>query len=287
MPSEDIHHRPQEFRAALEFTAAETGFSSRLIEKDYWCSLILRELYADEGTPLVFKGGTLLSKAFAGFDRMSEDLDFTIPTGAAVKRSSRSKKAEQIKARLEAMTQKLGLRWTEEWRGHNNSTQHGGRLVYKANRGGEDGILIEVSQREEVWEGVERTPLQTLLLNPLFSEAVVPPITVGALSQREAYAEKVRAALTREEPAIRDLYDLRQGQRAGRLPLEDASWFSLVRRKCDGFDLTDACSETRFEQFRRGVETDLLPVLRSGAVSEFQFSEAWSLVKEIHQRLRT
>lgn len=36
--------RPGEMRAALEFTAAETGFSQRIIEKDYWCSLVLREL---------------------------------------------------------------------------------------------------------------------------------------------------------------------------------------------------------------------------------------------------
>ena len=110
MPSEDLHRRTQEFRAALDFTADATGFSARLIEKDYWCSLILRELFADESTPLVFKGGTLLSKAFAGFDRLSEDLDFTISTGSEVKRSVRSKRAEQVKAELDAVAQKLGLR---------------------------------------------------------------------------------------------------------------------------------------------------------------------------------
>ena len=53
--SSALHTRPGEMRAALEFTAAETGFSQRIIEKDYWCSLVLRELVEDSAG-LVFKG---------------------------------------------------------------------------------------------------------------------------------------------------------------------------------------------------------------------------------------
>jgi hypothetical protein len=71
MPTDLIHQRPNEFRAALDFTSAETGFSARLIEKDYWCSLVLGALFASSITALVFKGGTLLSKTYANFDRLS------------------------------------------------------------------------------------------------------------------------------------------------------------------------------------------------------------------------
>lgn len=51
----------KEFVATVQYTAARFEFSDALVEKDFLCSLILKYLY-DEGMPLVFKGGTLLSK---------------------------------------------------------------------------------------------------------------------------------------------------------------------------------------------------------------------------------
>ncbi|MFM8719810.1 MAG: nucleotidyl transferase AbiEii/AbiGii toxin family protein [Chthoniobacterales bacterium] len=85
-----------ELQAAVEFTAAKTGFQPALVEKDFWCSVVLGRLYAAGDCPLVFKGGTLLSKAYVAFNRMSEDLDFTLPTGPEMNRSARSKRAREI-----------------------------------------------------------------------------------------------------------------------------------------------------------------------------------------------
>ena len=66
------------FRDALTRTASDTGFSARLIEKDYYCSVLLKDLAVLYGQGLVFKGGTCLSKVHADFFRLSEDLDFSI-----------------------------------------------------------------------------------------------------------------------------------------------------------------------------------------------------------------
>lgn len=42
-----LHRENQKlFREAIDFTAAETGFSPRLIEKDYYCSVLLKDLAA-------------------------------------------------------------------------------------------------------------------------------------------------------------------------------------------------------------------------------------------------
>lgn len=68
---------PEELRAAIEFTAEQTGFAPRLVEKDYFCSVILEALAVGDAS-LVFKGGTCLAKAHGGFSRLSEDLDFII-----------------------------------------------------------------------------------------------------------------------------------------------------------------------------------------------------------------
>ena len=40
-PLSSLHLDADEFRAALEYTQGVTGFQSTLIEKDYYCSLIL------------------------------------------------------------------------------------------------------------------------------------------------------------------------------------------------------------------------------------------------------
>jgi len=60
------------FRDALRFTAAESGFTPRLIEKDYFATLLLEYLTTVEGTELVFKGGTCLTKIHSELYRLSE-----------------------------------------------------------------------------------------------------------------------------------------------------------------------------------------------------------------------
>ena len=67
------------FLQALERTARDHGFAAALIEKDFFCSLILAALAAAAPDYLLFKGGTCLSKVYTAFYRLSEDLDFSIP----------------------------------------------------------------------------------------------------------------------------------------------------------------------------------------------------------------
>lgn len=287
MPVSTLHQRPQEFLAALDFTAAQTGFSARLIEKDYWCSLVLHELFSGQAIPLVFKGGTLLSKAYAGFNRLSEDLDFTVPTDPGTARSARSQQSKLIQTKLEQVATTLGLSWhAPGWTGHNNSTQYSGRLAYPAQRGRGESLLIEVGFREPLVAPAQSVQLNTLLLNPLFNEPSLSSISVSALSKREAYAEKVRAALTRKDPAIRDLYDLLEGHRAGFVLLDDAERLQMVHKKVEGLgaELAEASSEARFEKFKLGVETELRPVLHAGALEQFSLTEAWKIVRRIQAK---
>jgi len=79
---------PDDLRAAIRFTAEETGFLPRLLEKDYFCSVVLEAIAAAD-VPLVFKAGTCLAKVHAGFFRLSEDLDFSISTPLDATRAER------------------------------------------------------------------------------------------------------------------------------------------------------------------------------------------------------
>jgi predicted nucleotidyltransferase component of viral defense system len=68
----------------------------RLIEKDHFCTVVLEYLAASTAE-LVFKGGTCLAKVHTEFYRLSEDLDFVIPTPLDASRSDRSHLAAESK----------------------------------------------------------------------------------------------------------------------------------------------------------------------------------------------
>ncbi len=90
LPSSAFQHLEiDSFRDAIQFTAGKTEFPPALIEKDYFCSLVLREIYRSEVQTLVFKGGTSLNKVHAGFYRLSEDLDFSISVSSDAKKAAR------------------------------------------------------------------------------------------------------------------------------------------------------------------------------------------------------
>ena len=277
--------RPEEFRAAVEFTASQTGFVPALIEKDYWCSVVLWRLFADNDCPLVFKGGTLLSKAYVTFNRLSEDLDFTLPTAASITRSQRSKRVREIAMRVENVSVEFRLE-RGEWQSFNNSTQHQVTLKYDSVFGGPGTIKLEVGQREQPVLPVQSVGLSTLLLDPLFNETAVDPVMATALTAMEAYAEKVRATLTRRDPAPRDLYDLHHAVTSGVLNWQDEAFLTLVALKVANEPGADWLSEARILAFRRSIEPELRPVLRVDAFDAFDFEAALASMVAVAEALR-
>src|SRR6266550_5915112 len=96
-PVINAHEDAAMFREAVQFTAAESGFVPRLIEKDYFCTLLLAYLSEAGGDELVFKGGTCLTKVHSELYRLSEDLDYTIPVPVDAPRPQRRGRAQVVK----------------------------------------------------------------------------------------------------------------------------------------------------------------------------------------------
>ena len=72
-----LHKENKELlRDVILLTSQKLEISEDIVEKDYYVTLILKKLSAIE-YPVVFKGGTSLSKAFHVIDRFSEDIDIT------------------------------------------------------------------------------------------------------------------------------------------------------------------------------------------------------------------
>lgn len=72
-------------REVLDVAASASGRPAYLLEKDIWVVWSLETLFGDPlGAPLVFKGGTSLSKAYGAIRRFSEDVDLTYDIRALV-----------------------------------------------------------------------------------------------------------------------------------------------------------------------------------------------------------
>ena len=103
-----------------------------------------------------------------------------------------------------------------------------------------------------------------------------------ALSRDEAMAEKLRAALSRREVAIRDFYDVDHAVRLSLLRSDDMALLDLVRQKLaiPGNDLVDV-SEQRLAALRRQLDAELRPVLREDEFGAFDLERTFAMIVRI------
>lgn len=285
-----LHQDAAEFKAALEYTQSETGFQSTLIEKDYYCSLILHELFRAESGDhsLVFKGGTCLNKVHLGFYRLSEDLDFCISVPIDTNRKTRSKAKETTAKLFKELPRHLPMLKIETpLIGSNDSTQYNGELSYYSIMSPEPGrVKVEISVREPLIHDSARKDAKTLLLNPFTQKPTIHSLPLQVIDLTEAMAEKVRAALSRRQPAIRDLFDLGYAHARGRLPTRDAAFIELVRLKLGvPGNVRMPLTPRRLEEFQRQVETELRPVLREQDFVSFRFDELIEILRAMDQAI--
>lgn len=169
---------------------AETkNFNLGQAEKDYFQEIILFSLYKEFGKELVFKGGTALTKCY-GFDRFSEDLDFTSNEDKDFKKIiNKTLNAFYIEYEVQEKTYEDAKKITYKIKGP----------LYNENRISLCKIEIDVSLRE-------KTILETETKKIGLQIEQIPSFEVIAMNEKEIFAEKIRAILTRN--SARDIYDL-------------------------------------------------------------------------------
>jgi len=283
-----VHEDGDFFREAILYTANMTGLNSQLVEKDYFCSVLLSVLYSDESS-LVFKGGTCLSKVYGGFYRLSEDLDFMISTSSDSSRSLRRKTIEPLKKIVGRVSDVLPFfTFLEHLTGRNNSTQYIAQVQYRSSiRPIPASIKIEIGLREELLTLPQKGRVKTLLNDPFSRKPAVQEFSVLCMSPEEAYAEKLRAALTRKDLAIRDFYDIDYAVQGMGLDLSKKHFLDLAIRKLTvpGNDPVNI-TLSRKEMLKRQLETELKPILREKDFQQFDLDRAFNLVAQIGSRLQ-
>lgn len=282
----DLFGEVELFREALIMTQQQYGFPERLIEKDYFCSLLL-ELLSNAHGDLVFKGGTCLAKVYADFYRLSEDLDFVIPMPSDASRSERSAHAKSLKGIISALPEQLPfVQVIEPLTGANNSTQYNAVIGYTSSiERREETIKIEVGLREPLLLPPPNGEAKTILLDPVSGQAL-SPTKVRCISQREAFAEKFRAALSRREVAIRDFFDIDYAVHTLSLQPTDETMVKMVQAKLGvpGNEPINVSTE-RLALLRQQVDAQLKPVLRERDFRVFDLDRAFRTVANMADRL--
>lgn len=180
------------------------------LEKDFYLTAILNHIAALD-KPYVFKGWTCLNKCHFGYYRLSEDLDFSI-IGSATNRSQRSQIIQEFFDDVSTICKELGLVCVDDRKRDLNRfgwmTWHYDSLI----TGSTQTILFDVKIYSKYERSCIMKPIMNVFTDPLLGGNIFPKDSILCLSLEEAMAEKMRAALTRETPAIRDFYDIRYAQ---------------------------------------------------------------------------
>ena len=212
--------------------------STEIIEKDFYLHRLLYEISHNDILKecLVFKGGTCLVKAYAGYYRFSEDIDFTRRQDDIWQRRMKRAPSRQCSLEISSyliefkeISQRLGLAFSGDksndlTSGGDVNIRGGGRMVdfwlkYKSELSEIPAkIKVQINLVDLIEYPVSGIPLKSYVdginlegLRPLYREACDEysrEIILPCYDSREIFTEKCRAAMTRIVYKPRDILDI-------------------------------------------------------------------------------
>lgn len=266
-----LHSNKDEFLKILERASAQTGFPLRLLEKDYYITVVLSGIN-ELSNNLVFKGGTCFSKIYYSYYRLSEDLDFTLKLSTDnATRSVRRNAIKPIKEVIRPFLKRFNMSIQNlDKAGHRESTQYIYYLDYdSAVLNKKESIKLEIGLRFNPLCPVAAKEVNHKFLHPFTKEPLFDAGSVNCLALKELVAEKLRASATREIIASRDFYDLGFLLRE-KFNFNDKEQLELFRKKLeeDGF-LSDLSkyrvnlgrTDKEIDEMMSRIEDELFPIL--------------------------
>ena len=224
----NLHLDKDNFEGAIVATANYFEIPEIFIEKDYWVTYALHQLFHSEVKDLiVFKGGTSLSKCYSIIKRFSEDIDLVV-----IKNDVDT--GSELRRRLKDITTIIDRSILDKVADHPNTNKKGSirKIVYsfpKVGLGGKygevkDDITLEVSHLGNFKPNVTK-PIRTLIADYINSTQKIELITqfglgdfeVKALAVERTFCEKIislvrfsytESPITDLSNKVRHTYDL-------------------------------------------------------------------------------
>ncbi|MFH1715294.1 MAG: nucleotidyl transferase AbiEii/AbiGii toxin family protein [Elusimicrobiota bacterium] len=262
----------EKLQRTIPFIAEKNKFRLETIEKDYYLTLILNSITTHLSDKIIFKGGTLLNKVYLGYHRLSEDLDFCFFSTTNIKtRAQRSRAVAPIRKKMREFLNYLNLKSDQiEGIGFNNSTQYVFNIFYPSFvTGQEDKIKLEISIRQNPVEKPIYNTIKHFYQDPFSGKDLIPRNKVLSLTYNETVAEKLKAAITRKNIAIRDYYDL-WFLSEQKFDFENPQFISIFKTKLEeenyrnNFSYNFGLNEDSINSLYEQVKTELIPVIRTG-----------------------
>lgn len=275
--------------------SVETGFSFRLLEKDYHLTRILQKISKKRIEDLVFKGGTCLNKCYLGFYRLSEDLDFVLNKDIMNFSKSRVKKIlDKLRRTIFEIVNEIGLKTNKKlgagWKMLTSKKEP--RILgleitarYKSllDKSLQD-IKIEVSFRNKLINLTKIQEIHHEFIDVLGEPFLEKGVKLEVIDLAENFAEKFRALVTRKNIAIRDIFDIYFILEKNLLKIDDKMIKLSLRKIKESLDrdftkkeLIDFIHKLDSELFFMN-EKEISSVLRSG--EEINMNKMINLIKK-------
>lgn len=225
-----LHKYKDAFEGAIVATAQHFKIAEIYVEKDYWVTFALKQIFTDANSKdiAVFKGETSLSKCFGIIERFSEDIDMVVIKEDEETDNSLKRKLKKVTSVLKAVMAVIPNHPLENKRGKIRKMIYGYDKVGVKGTFGQvrDQIVLEVSSLGNSHPS-EMVSVHSMIAefiattnNPdLIKEYQLEPFKVKVISIERTFCEKiislVRFSYT-ENPLedlvnkVRHTYDLHQ-----------------------------------------------------------------------------
>lgn len=223
-----LHSNKGLLQDAILATAEHLNIRDIYVEKDYWVTVALYEIFHSEiASESVFKGGTSLSKCYKLIDRFSEDIDMVVLRNQDESDGQLKKKIRAISKVVGKAIPEIQIEGLTNKKGNIRKTVHQYDNVFK----GDFGQIREHVVVEATWLG-NFEPYSKMQVNSYIYEMMkakhqdalieqykLSPFTVQVLSKLRTYCEKIMSLVrfSRSENPIVDLrnkirhvYDIHQ-----------------------------------------------------------------------------
>lgn len=142
-----LHHDKKLFRQAVQFTSDQMQIPAVYVEKDYWVTYALFNIFNDKiGSDAVFKGGTALSKCFGIIQRFSEDIDLVVLRREGESSNRLTNKIKAISKVVSTVLPEIDLPGLTQKKGMNRKTVHSYSKEFQGDYGQvRDAIVVEAT----------------------------------------------------------------------------------------------------------------------------------------------
>jgi len=246
-------------------------FDKYKLEKDFYLTIILHWI-ADNLPDLIFKWWTCLNKVHWWYYRLSEDLDFVVLTDGGD--YVREKLLKMYKKKISEFMETLWCQ-LQEWRTRFNSNIQGMyRFTYQSLIDtSTQEIKIDIHLQKNLMIKTQKLPIKHIFTDTITGDSIFEVKHIHCMHLDEAMAEKVRAGLTRQDPAIRDFFDVWHAKN---------QWYDFHKIKDFIYKKVKEAGniytlEANYANLKRQIDMDLAPVLGND-IWDFDFDQIYIFI---------